>query len=135
MTIQTQSTRFYELSELARQHGDMAAVRAFDKAAVQWERGTRPLESAGTFLIESRTSPGNVYRVRREGGVLGCNCGAGLSGRQCWHVCLVAALDTGEDFIPQRTPEPSAPTCCGAPMQRDTASWYCRSCKHWFFID
>jgi hypothetical protein len=82
-------------------------VRGFDKAAAQWEKGTRAIVSGSSWLVESRTTLNEVYRVRREGGVLGCNCKAGLAGRTCWHMCFVAAIEDGSDFIPVRTQEPT----------------------------
>lgn len=83
----------FRLSETERAAGDLAGMHATDKAAAQFARGARPLVSCDTYLVESRTQPGSVYRVRREGGVLGCNCEAGVHGRQCWHAALIAAFD------------------------------------------
>lgn len=103
----------YRLSETERTAGDLAGMKATDKAAAQFARGARPLVSCDTYLVESRTDAGSVYRVRREGGVLGCNCQAGLNGRQCWHVALIHAIDLAweiaslsddSSFIPDDTP-------------------------------
>lgn len=128
---------FFLYSEQARLAGDDTSMHAFDKAAAQWAKGVRPIESGETFLVESRTDASQVYRVRKEGGVWSCNCRAGLSGRGCWHVALTIAA---EEAPPQQTTSeavstPGAPLCCGAPMRRDTACWYCVQCRYWTWID
>jgi hypothetical protein len=87
----------YRLSEASRRAGDEAAMRAFDKASLQWTRGTRPELSATTWMVESRTSLSTVYRVRKEGGVWGCNCKAGLNARICWHAALLMAVEAAWD--------------------------------------
>lgn len=88
---------FLDLSELARKAGDLAGMKATDKAALQFERGVRPTLSAETWLIESRTDASSVYRVRKEGGVWGCNCTAGLNGKHCWHVAYIAVIEAAWD--------------------------------------
>ena len=79
-----------ELADKARQHGERARENAVNKAMVQLHHGCAPIATVGGFFVESRTSPGVVYRVST---VHGCGCAAGVKGTPCWHQALIEVIE------------------------------------------
>ena len=43
------------------------------------------LQPDGSYVVESRTTAGTVYRLAPVNGFLSCDCAAGVNGRACWH--------------------------------------------------
>jgi len=86
-----------ELARTAQQAGDVAGANAFNKAALQVNKGVEVVVdlSTGDLLIPSRTDEGTVYRVTAE---LGCSCKAGMNQRACWHAALAEAIANARDL-------------------------------------
>ena len=80
------ATAATELAEQAQSRQEAAHEKAINKAAMQLHHGCSPIATAHGFLVESRTSPGIVYRVSN---VHGCSCPAGVKGIPCWHAATL----------------------------------------------
>jgi hypothetical protein len=77
---------------------------AYTRAEEQLRNGLRVTPSLNGWLVPSRTTAGNVYRVQvtehPDGDLveLACSCEAGRAHRRCWHVALVEAIEASKEI-------------------------------------
>lgn len=105
-------------AELDRTAENTATRNAINKALVQMLAGCTPVATTGGFLVESRTSPGTVYRVSN---LNGCGCAAGLAGRYCWHAATLEILITANS---RRVTMPLAKTTAQIEREMDELFGY-----------
>ena len=73
----------------------IAAMRRYDKAALEIALGNRPTKVGDVWYVRSRTSDA-LYRVSPKD--WSCNCPAGLHGKPCWHVAAVQVMQEAEEL-------------------------------------
>lgn len=81
---------------IAEEHGDLAGMRACNKAALHLANGVEMAWASGDLLIASGTRAGVVHRVRNLSGTWSCSCEAGRNGRGCWHTEAADVVTTAQ---------------------------------------
>lgn len=88
------------LQEIARERYDAAVaagcdsdIAGFNKVSTALVTGVLPLFDGHDWFVSSRQGGGEIYRLRRRGGVWSCDCKAGRTGRECWHVRYLGLID------------------------------------------
>ena len=106
---QTEVATLEACQDLARQAvfaGDPKQADAYLRAHAHYQNCLRPVPIEGGWHVPSATNPGEwhmVLRSREYGDPPqpGCDCPGAMHGRKCWHVALVAAIETAIDRIDQ----------------------------------
>jgi hypothetical protein len=97
------------LQEIARQRYESAVaaecaadIAGFNKVSGALALGNLPFFDGHDWFQQSRQGGGNIYRLRRVGGCWRCDCEAGRTGRECWHVRLMTVVDAGWEQAAER---------------------------------
>jgi hypothetical protein len=78
------------LATAAQEAGDVANMRALNKAAWHLHNGLTIIPTTNGFLIPSGTRDGVIHRISN---VYGCSCEAGAKGKPCWHMSALEVVE------------------------------------------
>jgi hypothetical protein len=76
--------------------GDRGRINSINKASFLLAKGAVEIASAfDGVLVTSATRTGTVHRVSA---LHGCSCEAAVSGKACWHACVLEILEESGRF-------------------------------------